>query len=149
MKALTIRQPHAWAVARGLKPVENRPGAFTYRGPVLIHAGLQNAGPYAWNEVEQLSVGLFGIEPPMFGGPNAPTECAYGAVIAVADLVGSHRWDHCPGQPCSEWAHRGSAHNRLANARVLRVPVPARGNTILWTPSDDLVAEVMGVLDAA
>lgn len=145
MKALTIRQPHAWAVARGLKPIENRPGAFSWRGPVMIHAGQQNGSPIAWQEVEHLAA-LEGVTLPMLGGPGAPTECAYGAVIAVADLVDSHRWDHCPGQPCSPWAHRGSAHNRLANTRILRRPVPARGNTILWTPDADLVAEVRAVL---
>lgn len=141
MKALTIRQPHAWAVARGLKPIENRPGAYSYRGPVMIHAGQQNGGPYAWKEVDDLAK-VQGFDVPMFGGPGAPTECAYGAVIAVADLVDSHRWEHCPGGPCSPWAHRGLAHHRLTNARILRVSVPARGNTILWTPDDDLVEEV-------
>ena len=44
MKALSIRQPYAFAVTFGFKPVENRdwrsnnPG-LKFRGPVLIHAG--------------------------------------------------------------------------------------------------------------
>ncbi len=43
-RAFSIRQPWAWAICYGYKPVENRdweswnPG-LTYRGPVLIHAG--------------------------------------------------------------------------------------------------------------
>jgi len=38
MKALSVRQPWAWLIAHGLKPVENREWETHYRGPVLIHA---------------------------------------------------------------------------------------------------------------
>ena len=38
MKAISIRQPFALFVVKGLKPVENRNWASTYRGPLLIHA---------------------------------------------------------------------------------------------------------------
>lgn len=39
MKALSIRQPYAFAITMGFKPVENRDWATRFRGPVLIHAG--------------------------------------------------------------------------------------------------------------
>lgn len=38
MKALSIRQPWAWLIANGLKPVENRGWYTAFRGPFLIHA---------------------------------------------------------------------------------------------------------------
>jgi hypothetical protein len=38
MKALSIRQPWAWLITHGHKPVENRTWETFYRGPVLIHA---------------------------------------------------------------------------------------------------------------
>lgn len=38
MKALSIRQPWAWAIVNGHKTIENRTWATTYRGPLLIHA---------------------------------------------------------------------------------------------------------------
>ncbi|QTF59120.1 ASCH domain-containing protein [Stutzerimonas frequens] len=38
MKALSIRQPWAWLIVRGHKPLENRSWATSYRGPLLIHA---------------------------------------------------------------------------------------------------------------
>lgn len=41
MKALSIRQPYAWAIVMGFKDVENRSWATHHRGPVLIHAGLR------------------------------------------------------------------------------------------------------------
>lgn len=39
MKALSIRQPWAWLIVNGHKPVENRTWETFYRGPLLIHAG--------------------------------------------------------------------------------------------------------------
>lgn len=39
MKALSIRQPYAFAITMGFKPVENRDWPTRYRGAVLIHAG--------------------------------------------------------------------------------------------------------------
>lgn len=141
MKALTIRQPYAWAVARGFKDIENRPSAFTYRGPVMIHAGLQLASHLAFYDVADLSP----VEVPSLSSPNAPVECAFGAVIAVAELVRAHPASVCEGE-CSPWAQSGKAHLRLANTRILTRPVPAHGNTILWTPDDDLVADVRRAL---
>jgi ASCH domain len=39
VKALSIRQPWAWLIVNGFKPVENRTWESFYRGPLLIHAG--------------------------------------------------------------------------------------------------------------
>lgn len=41
MKALSIRQPYAFAIAAGYKPIENRDWRTGYRGFFLIHAGLK------------------------------------------------------------------------------------------------------------
>jgi len=43
MKAKTIstRQPWAWLLVNGHKPVENRRSRFKHRGPLLIHASLR------------------------------------------------------------------------------------------------------------
>ncbi len=38
MKALSIRQPWAWLIAHGHKPVENRSWPTSHRGDTLIHA---------------------------------------------------------------------------------------------------------------
>jgi len=37
MKVLTIKQPWAALIARGLKPIENRTWSTNYRGPLAIH----------------------------------------------------------------------------------------------------------------
>lgn len=41
MKALSIQQPWADAIAYGHKPVENRTWFTAYRGPLLLHAGVK------------------------------------------------------------------------------------------------------------
>lgn len=37
-KAISIRQPWAWLIVQGFKPVENRTWETLWRGPVAIHA---------------------------------------------------------------------------------------------------------------
>jgi hypothetical protein len=39
--ALSIRQPWAWLIVQGHKPIENRDWQSSFRGPVLIHAGIR------------------------------------------------------------------------------------------------------------
>ncbi|MBM2293780.1 hypothetical protein JQX09_17775 [Sulfitobacter pseudonitzschiae] len=41
-RALSIRQPWAWAILNAGKRVENRPRRFNYRGPICLHASLFN-----------------------------------------------------------------------------------------------------------
>jgi hypothetical protein len=38
MKVLVVRQPWAWLIVNGFKPIENRSRRTLYRGPVLIQA---------------------------------------------------------------------------------------------------------------
>lgn len=37
---ISIRQPYAWLIVQGIKPVENRTWATKFRGRILIHAGV-------------------------------------------------------------------------------------------------------------
>lgn len=39
LRALSIRQPWAWAITHAGKRIENRSWSTNYRGPILIHAG--------------------------------------------------------------------------------------------------------------
>jgi len=41
MQALSIKQPWAWLIVNGYKPVENRDWDTKFRGEFLIHAGKQ------------------------------------------------------------------------------------------------------------
>lgn len=55
-RAISVRQPWAWAIVHGFKPVENRTKDFTggYRGPVLIHTGKEAADRGSWIAVRNL-----------------------------------------------------------------------------------------------
>lgn len=137
MRAFTIRQPWAWAVATGAKSVENRKQAFNYTGPLMVHAGGQLADAAAFTTVHDLT----GSPVPDLGRPGCPTESALGAVIAVVDITGVHRSTDC-NNTCSPWAQPYQAHHVLSNPRILRRPVTANGRLGLWRPDEDLIAAV-------
>ena len=40
-KALSVRQPWAWLIVNGWKPIENRSRRTNVRGRILIHASLK------------------------------------------------------------------------------------------------------------
>jgi hypothetical protein len=53
MKALSVRQPWAWLLVAGIKPIENRTWFINYRGPLLIHAGQAPDNTISIAEIEQ------------------------------------------------------------------------------------------------
>ena len=116
MKALTVCQPFAHLIATGRKPIENRHWHTGYRGPLAIHAGKSRV----W-----LQVCDNGRYPGM----------AFGAVVAIANLVGCVRIgelaEHYPdlaGHPHAE----GPWCWILADVERLNPPCPARGRQGLW-----------------
>lgn len=146
MKALSVRQPWAWAVARGHKDVENRSWTTAHRGPLLVHASMR--------------VDLDACASPLIrdaGWDADDPVAAIGAIIAVVDVVdvcaasagdpGADP-DDDPGSGggvacgCGTWAEPGAYHWRLANPRVLARPVLALGRLGLWEPADSLIAEL-------
>lgn len=76
MKAITICQPWAWAIAAGHKIIENRPRQWHHRGPIAIHAGLSTK----WMREGCAFLRAKGI--------TLPERFEFGAVIAVARLSG-------------------------------------------------------------
>lgn len=58
LPALSVRAPWSWALAQNLKPFENRPRRYRYRGPILIHASKSGDSDYynsASLEIQRLS----------------------------------------------------------------------------------------------
>ena len=122
MRALTIRQPWADAIARGEKKIENRTRRTAFRGKLLIHAGLTG---------DRQAV-LDGVR------PGADVR---GAVLAVAELVGCHQ-DANPAAPCDPWGLPNQWHWELSDVRPLPRPVPAKGCLGLWLPDVETLAAV-------
>lgn len=84
VKALSVRQPFAWAIIHGGKDVENRTWHSDFRGPVLIHAALH------WHEITPEALALrMGIVIPA----NLPLGGIVGQV-EIVDCVTAHdsRW---------------------------------------------------------
>lgn len=81
--ALSIRQPWAWAITAGLKPVENRKWRTHYRGPLLLHAGKS----LTRMDIEDVREALSKVP----GAPPLPDEAKLraqmGGIVGVATLV--------------------------------------------------------------
>lgn len=143
MRALTVRQPWAFAIVHGGKDVENRTRniAGDYRGPVAIHAGKAEDFPATH---------------PTGSWTGQPEESwlARGAIIGVATLTDVHPPDtrtdisHSVAGACSPWAVDGQHHLVLANPRPLATPIPARGYLGLWYPSTGLADLIRAQLEA-
>jgi len=111
--ALTIKQPFATLVARGIKDVENRSWFTTYRGPFFVHAGR------SWVS-EEMPVDLWLPSPDLF---------TYGAILGTVNLTDVIRDSESP------WAIKGQHHWLLDHAELWDEPMPWRGQMGLWWPT--------------
>lgn len=125
MRALTVRQPWAWAIASGVKTIENRTWTTTYRGPLAIHAGARWDGSDAHQTVSDLAN--------VHVSEMRITGKQMGAVIAVVDLTGICdalvRDQTCD---CGPWAMGEQYHWQLASPRPIDPPAPSKGRLGLW-----------------
>lgn len=144
MKAITIRQPWARAIAGGFKDIENRGRTTSHRGLVAIHAGKTiDRGADRDPRITSMY------------GRDASIGVPVGVILAVADLTDCHpaayggaRGRTCCG-PWGEAHHNGGPcfHLVLANVRHLATPVPARGSlAVPFTLPDDVAAAVAAQL---
>lgn len=129
MKALTVRQPWAWAIARGHKPIENRSWAPTYRGPLAIHAAAK------WDDDAEYVLRLI-VERIRAQGGTLPKTLAddlpysgTGRIVAVVQFpsVCTARF----GCDCGLWKVPAERHWQLTDARPIDGP-EVRGQRGLW-----------------
>jgi hypothetical protein len=139
MRALSIRQPWAWAVLRGGKNVENRSRPTQHRGRLLIHAGQQYAGSDAQSTVETLA---HPVQLPVPGLPGGDVALTFGAIIGAVEVTDCHTG--CDGT-CSPWAEPGQAHIQVRRPVVLTRPVACPGRLGVFTPDDVTLARVREV----
>lgn len=105
-RALSIRQPWAWAVLHGGKDVENRGWRTSYRGRFWVHAA-KLPDKHAHLRPE-------------------PDELVFGAIIGSIELL------DCVRDSTSQWASPGAWHWLLVDPRPLVEPVPMKGTTTLF-----------------
>lgn len=142
MRALTVQQPWAQAIAVGAKVVENRATRWGYVGPLAVHAGAR------WSERGAADVRCRALWPDL-----APSDrFRHSAVVAVVDVVDCHPVR--PGCCTHLWAdamYAGvpvGAHLVMANARELPHPVPTPGRLGLWRLPPVVEAAVTAQLHA-
>lgn len=137
MKALSIRQPWAFAIVGGWKPVENRDWPTKFRGRVLIHAGLREdrdsrelviAQVSAQSHRPRLKVENDYLCRPHGGG-------ARGAIVGEAEVV------DCVTAMVSDW-FVGPYGFVLRRAVTFNNPIPCKGMLGFFTVPDH-VAELV------
>jgi hypothetical protein len=169
MLALSVRQPWAWAIARGHKTVENRGWDTRFRGTLAIHSSLR----VDLESSERPTIRAAGWDP-------ADPVAAIGGIVAVVTLVGvctaamqgslwagprpgpgsgpgsvsgpaSGRAGSGPGGACEcgAWANAGEYHWQLGDPRPLPRPVMVLGEADLWELPPAVAAEVTALLAAA
>lgn len=130
VRALTLHNPWAWAIAHAGKDVENR----TWTPPasvdqILIHAGAA-LDWHAYNFLRRI-----GIE--------TPEVFQRSAIVAVADIAHlCEAWWQGGCSSCGKWAIAGQCHWKLGNVWTLNEPVPCKGRQRLWIPSPEVVDAV-------
>lgn len=125
MKALTIRQPWAYAVISCGKNIENRSRPFSYRGPLAIHAGKsQVESEWARDFVDVWPVGL----------TFTNDDLVYGAIIGVVNLIDCVPYERVKGQ-C--WAE-GPWCLIFRNATPIE-PISWRGMLGLFEVPDEVI----------
>jgi len=107
MKALSIRQPWAWAIIHAGKDVENRTWTTPYRGPLLIHASrnmteleYERAASFITSVNNKIAIPAF-------------HELKRGGIIGKVELVDIIRDSN------SSWAIAGQKHWQLKNPEIM------------------------------
>lgn len=107
--ALSIRQPWAWLIVHGYKDIENRNWHTSFRGNVLVHAGLTMTRAYYDQITEELENACV---LPVSGLP--PYE-----KLMRGGLVGWTRIVDCVDQSASKWKQEGSFGFVLRDSRPI------------------------------
>lgn len=148
IRALSMRQPWAWATVHAGRDVDNRTTGTGWTGSVVLHAGsaLSEHGVHDPRVLATWKL-CYG------SGQEAvrPAQVPRGAFIGVATLKGAHRaergcckpWgdhlhDDLPGDPRRYVVY----HWQLADVLALPEPVWAPGRPGLWTPDQGLAGRL-------
>lgn len=115
---LTIRQPFAWMVIRGFKPIENRSKPFSHRGKLWIHAA-KTVPKDGWPEE---LVTVYGMD-----DADIPDSLDYGEIIGCVDVVDVFDVDNIPPFWTGNVHAQGQYCMVLTNPAELVNPIPYSG----------------------
>ncbi|MCL6755147.1 ASCH domain-containing protein [Nostoc sp. CCCryo 231-06] len=131
MKALSVRQPWAWAIIYALKDVENRGWPINYRGDILIHAA-KTCTKKAYFEAKEFCQDMGVVIPELIS-------LRRGQIIGIVTIV------DCQFSPiASGWGMADQYHWHLENPREI-TPIPYIGQLGIFEVPDNLVREATSV----
>jgi len=132
MKALTVRQPWAWAIVHAGKDIENRNWPTKYRGQIAIHAAKGLTRTEYTETVDYIQHRYnYKNEIPSY------ENIIRGAIVGVADLV------DCVSSSKSNW-FEGEYGFVLKNVRPI-APVACSGALGFWNVSEDVLMKIKSV----
>ncbi|MCT7962339.1 ASCH domain-containing protein [Laspinema sp. D1] len=120
-KALTLKQPWAWAVAHLGKNIENRSWPTKYRGELYIHAGV------GWDsEGAKWIAQKFGIEVP------SHSELPSGVLVAKCNLSDCRHWTETTGEELP-WSNESGFQWFLEAIEAIKPHLPLQGKLGIFT----------------
>lgn len=129
MKALSVKQPWAWAIVNGFQPMLSVAEEIDYRGEILIHTGKTDAGEPSWFALRQ-KMQAAGEDP-----NDVPDlhELAKGGIVGRVEIIEIMRGSTSP------W-FEGPIALILARATPLKL-IPYPGQLGLFEIPDQVVAQ--------
>lgn len=118
---MSVRQPWAWLLVSGVKPVENRSWYTRHRGPLLIHAA---------RTIDTQALAALRAECPEL--PEAAT--ITGAIVGRVTLV------DCTRTVRSDWHEPGMYGWYVTDAVEFAQPVLWRGRLMLFDVPEEAIA---------
>lgn len=128
MRAITVRQPWAWAILHADKDVENRSWTTDYRGPLLIHAAAKKPpkDDVAWLESNGLT--------------KCPEVFELGAIVGMVTLMNVVKYDK-KRHADNEYAE-GPFLWMLEYPIPFQTPIPFKGQLGFFNVPDELLPDV-------
>lgn len=120
MRAITIKQPWASLICKGIKDVENRTWKTNYRGRVLIHAGDSHKFKVELTD-EQMKTAYSVIFEECRSG-----KISFGAIIGSTEII------DCVKNHSSVWVEKDCWNWVLANPMLFPEPIPCKGRLSFW-----------------
>lgn len=133
MKAISLWQPWASAIALGHKRIETRHWSTSYRGPIAIHAAKR------WTRDERDYADAFAHFMPM------PHGYPLGSIVATATLYDVRRTEVLAPMISAREDQLGNYSPErfgwlLGDIQALAIPIPFLGRQGLFDIPDDLIA---------
>jgi hypothetical protein len=133
MKALSIQNPWAHLIAKGIKDIENRTWSTKYRGRIYIHASAKQADfVFTFDQCDALTAANYNKPEPIM---------AFSAIVGEVDIV------DCVLRHPSVWAEHAAVKLRKLGSEMIPVNVHV-WNWVLENPLiyDHPISNVKGAL---